>query len=202
MKGFSRKSDMISEASREWDFEENNLELRLGPPGEEDWSIKNEAMKNHTAKGNDSSALLSLGYMNNGSSKGFFLAADYQEDTWINKNHHNFSTSSSHSENNTQVLGNATTLSPWSTSSSSQYKQSLPPAMGRESLQIKDNGSDKVMVELHNTEKKGFSLSSADITAVSNSSQKRYSLLSQFFFNIPLILFCFYFGQRIFTLLS
>lgn len=173
MKGFSRTSDIISEASREWDSEEEKLELRLGPPGEEDWVIKN-----YTAKRNDSSALLSLGYMNNGLNIGFFLAADYQEDSWmINENHHNFLTSTS--ECNTQVLENTTALSPWSKSSCSQYKQSLPPAMGKESLQIKDYGSDKVMVELQNAEKKGFSLSSANNTAVTNSSLKRYSLLTQ-----------------------
>ncbi|KAK1375982.1 Auxin-responsive protein [Heracleum sosnowskyi] len=170
MKGFSRKSDMISEADREWDSEEDKLELRLGPPGEEDWAIKN-----YTAKRNDSSALVSLGYssnMNNGSNKEFFKA-EFQEDTWINENHHNFS--SSYSENsNKQAVGNTTALSPWSTSSSSsQYKQSLPPAMGKESLQIKDYVSDKVMVKLQNAAKKGFSQSSADNTAVPNNSQKR-----------------------------
>lgn len=175
MKGFSRKSDIISEAIGEWDSEEEKLELRLGPPGEEDWAIKN-----FTTKRNDSSALHYLGYMNNGLNKGPFLAADYQEETWINGNHHNFSTSSSSfREYDTQVLGNTTALSPWSTSTSSQYKQSLPPAMGKESLQIKDYGSDKVMVELQNAEKKGFSLSSADNTAVTNNSQKRYCLLAQ-----------------------
>lgn len=116
--------------------------------------------------------------MNNGLNIGFFLAADYQEDSWmINENHLNFLTSTS--ECNTQVLENTTALSPWSTSSCSQYKQSLPPAMGKESLQIKDYGSDKVMVELQNAEKKGFSLSSANNTAVTNSSLKRYSLLTQ-----------------------
>ncbi|XP_074330538.1 uncharacterized protein LOC141667813 isoform X2 [Apium graveolens] len=165
MKKFSRKSDIISEASREWDSEEGKLELRLGPPGEEDWAIKT----------NDPSALHSLGHMNNASNKGFFLATDSQENTWINiENHHNLSTSSSSSEYNTQVLGNTIALSPWSTSASSQYKQSLPPAMGKESLQIKDYGSHKVMVELQNAENKGFSLSSAENTAVvTNNSQKR-----------------------------
>lgn len=197
MKGFSRKNDSVCEASRECDFEEQKLELRLGPPSAEDWAIKNDGMKNYTEKRN-SSTLLSLGYssrsnMNKGSKKGFFLAADHHENTWNNDNHHNFSTSSS-SNNNTHVLGNTTALSPWSnSSSSSQYKQSLPPAMGKESLQMKDCGSDKVMVELQNAETKGFSLSSANYTAVTNSSQKRYSLLSQLFlYSFDIVLFLYW----------
>lgn len=161
MKGFSRKNDLSfmncseGSSSKDWDSEDTKLELRLGPPGDEDWSIKKDGItktfKNNRAKrDNNSSTLLSLGSfsnINNGSNQIF---------------------SGSFQENSSQVLDNAT-VTPWSISCS-QYKQSLPPAMGKESLQIKDSA-----------EKKGFSPASANNTAVHNSSQKRYFLDSQLF---------------------
>ncbi|KAK1362870.1 Auxin-responsive protein [Heracleum sosnowskyi] len=153
MKGFSRRSDLsfktCSEGSsrKDWDSDDTKLELRLGPPGDEDWSIKKDGITktsktNRGTRDNNSSTLLSLGSfsnMNNGSNQNF--PGSYQE-------------------NSSQVVGN-TTVTPWSISCS-QYKQSLHPAMGKESLQIKDNA-----------EKKGFSPASANNTAVHNTSQKR-----------------------------
>lgn len=186
MKGFPRKNESSymtcseGSSSRDWDSEDTKLELRLGPPGEEDWGMKKDGItntsKNNIAKRDNSSTLLSLGCfpnMNNGSNKGFPVAD------------HNFS--DSFQEDTSQVLGN-TTVAPWSTSCS-QYKQSLAPAMGKESLQTKDSG--KVMVEFQNAEKKGFSPASANNTAVHNSSQKRYFLDSQLFFYSFFIVFCF-----------
>lgn len=161
MKGFSRKNDLSfmtcseGSSSKDWDSEDTKLELRLGPPGDEDWSIKKDGItrtsKNNRAKRDDnSSTLLSLGCFSNMS----------------NGSNHNFS--GSFQENSSQVLDN-TTVTPWSRSCS-QYKQSLPPAMGKESLQMKDSA-----------EKKGFSPASASNTAVHNSSQKRCFLDSQLF---------------------
>ncbi|KAL8118680.1 auxin-responsive protein IAA26-like [Apium graveolens] len=146
MKGFSRKNDLgfmaCSEgsSSKDWDSEDTKLELRLGPPGDEDWCIKKDGIPktsktNKAKRDNNSSTLLSLGCftnMNNGSFQ----------------------------ENSSHVLDN-TTVTPWSISCS-QYKQSLPPAMGKESLQMKDSA-----------EKKGFSPASANNTAVHNTSHKR-----------------------------
>lgn len=149
MKGFSRKNDLSlmtcseGSSSKDWDSEDTKLELRLGPPGDQDWSFKKDGIssKNNRAKRDtNSSTFLSLGCFSNMNSD------------------HNFS--GSFQENSSQVLDN-TTVTPWSISCS-QYKQSLPPAMGKESLQMKDSA-----------EKKGFSPASANNTAVHNTSQKR-----------------------------
>lgn len=121
-------------SSRGWDCEDSKLELRLAPPGDEDWEIKKECIT-ETCE-NTSSAFLSLGCFNG-----------------------------SFQENSSKVLDDAT-VSPWSRSCS-QYKQSLAPAVGKESIQ--------------NAEKRGFSPAPANNTAVHKSSQKRCFLDSQLF---------------------
>lgn len=187
--------------------EEKQLELRLGPPGE-DWTIKNGSIISTNNKNNsrererDESPLLSLGYYStSGSKRGFLdiIVADRktvdQPDTWIDGSHtHKFSSSS---DMNPQVVGavpvlpSSTSSSPWS---SSHYQQSLPPVMEKESLQQQQQeeeacGTTKVVEDLQNSEKKAFSPASAHNTAVSNRYQKRYTHLFLFF------LF-FFFGQK------
>lgn len=177
--------------------EEKQLELRLGPPGE-DWTIKNGSIISTNNKNNsrererDATPLLSLGYYStSGSKRGFFdtIVADRKTvdhpDTWINGSHtHKFSSS----DMNPQVVGaipvlpSSTSSSPWS---SSHYQQSLPPVMEKESLQQQQQeacGTTKVVVDLQNSEKKAFSPASAHNTAVSNSYQKRYTHLFFCFF--------------------
>lgn len=144
MEGYSRKDEVrpqlldLIPKGKEWllnrsqeeetTSEERKLELRLGPPGEEeDWTIRETV--------NESSSLLSLGSFSNitaqnttGSKRGFLDTKTlHEENSWINGSQtRKFSNSSS--ELNPKVL----LSSAWSPNS--QYLQSSPPVMRKESL--------------------------------------------------------------------
>ncbi|KAF5741649.1 hypothetical protein HS088_TW10G00653 [Tripterygium wilfordii] len=128
---------------------EKNLELKLGPPGVQDWSMKNSSRNNNKERDNEKSINLSLGYFSS-------------------------MTSSTNNGNLTQKLSSSENLSsPWSTKGSSFLQfpstthQSLP-VMAKESSQP----CCTRVVNLQSAENKAFSPSPAN-TAVPNSSQKR-----------------------------
>ena len=153
--------------------EEKKLELRLGPPGEDNWSIK-EATKN--IRGRDES-LLSLGYFSSMKSNGkqsqkFPSPEDHPvgsvfSSPWAKIHHHN------HQQQ---------TKPPSFLQFSSTAPKSLP-VIAKESSQPCCTKA----VDLQNAEKKAFS-PSANKTVAPNSSQKRYS---SFFLFLSLSLFLF-----------
>lgn len=174
--------------------EENKLELRLGPPGE-DWSMTDNTRKNQRES---SESLLSLGY--------FSPTASMAQNSSINNNGNGSQTQFSSSEN---PVG-AVLSSPWSSSAyqgKTQHNQKqtkapsflqVPsalkslPVLAQEALQPRSSN----VVELQSADKKAFSQSSA-MTAVPNSSQKRCPrpacpLVCVFLFKINLLdrIFC------------
>ncbi|XP_038692429.1 auxin-responsive protein IAA2-like [Tripterygium wilfordii] len=130
--------------------EEKNLELKLGPPGVQDWSRKNSSRNSNKERENEKSINLSLGYFSSMTN---------------NNNNGNLTHKFSSSEN---------LSSPWSTKGSflqfpSTTQQSLP-VMVKESSQSQPCCTK--VVELQSAENKAFSPVPAN-TAVPNSSQKR-----------------------------
>ncbi|XP_028123716.1 auxin-responsive protein IAA26-like [Camellia sinensis] len=156
--------------------EEKKLELRLGPPGEGDWTIKNGTDQNNSTEREREDSILSLGYFSN---------MKTVENSWIMNNNGNQNHKFSFSEN---PIGITALSSPsWSSSTfhaiqtqqqqRQQQQQFLQlqsnphglPVMAKESSQP----CHSKPVDLQNAaEKKAFSPASAN-TAVPNSSQKR-----------------------------
>ncbi|KAF5466520.1 hypothetical protein F2P56_016438 [Juglans regia] len=152
--------------------EENKLELRLGPPGE-DWSMTDNTMKNQRES---SESLLSLGY--------FSPTTSMTQNTSINNSSSGSQTQMFSSSEN--PVGAVNLSSPWSSSAfqgKTQHNQKqtkapsflqVPstlqsfPVLAQEASQPRCSN----VVELQSAEKKAFSQSSA-MTAVPNSSQKR-----------------------------
>lgn len=162
--------------------EENKLELRLGPPGE-DWSVIDSTRKNQRER---SESLLSLGY--------FSSVASMTHAAAINTKSNGSQTQMFCSSENS--VG-AVLPSPWSSSAYQGKKQhnqqkanapsflQLPPTP--QSMPVMPQEASQPcctnVVDLQSAEKKTFSTSSA-VTAVPNSSQKRcpgLSLLCNYF---------------------
>ncbi|GLU22304.1 hypothetical protein SLE2022_383920 [Rubroshorea leprosula] len=158
--------DLIPRDRGEWHVrrddgssEERKLELRLGPPGEENWS-KNDASNNNNKERDES--IPSLGHLssavNNSGNKA-----------------HSFSSL----EN--RLVGSVLS-SPWAhTHQHNQQQTKAPsflqfPSTAPQGLPVKAKESSlpycTKVVDLQNAEKKSFSPASAN-TAVTNSSQKR-----------------------------
>ncbi|XP_015902428.2 auxin-responsive protein IAA26 isoform X1 [Ziziphus jujuba] len=194
MDGCSRKEevcpqllDLISK-DREWLMnrgeershgcsEEKKLELRLGPPGGEDWSLKDSSKSN---RGREES-LLSLSY--------FSPMASIAHN---NNNNGNQALKCSSSDHNNPVGVGSALSSPWASSSSSpsgyqakiqhiQQQQTKAPSFLQfsstpQSLPVISKEAPQTcctkVVDLQNAEKKALSPASAN-TAVPNSSQKR-----------------------------
>nr|AVQ94636.1 Aux/IAA28 [Carya cathayensis] len=151
--------------------EENKLELRLGPPGE-DWSMTDNKMKDQRER---SESLISLGY--------YSTTTSMTQNTSINNNGNGSQTQIFSSPENP---GGAVLSSPWPSSAfqgKTQHNQKqtkapsflqVPstlqslPVLAQEASQPRCSN----VVELQSAEKKAFSQSSA-MTAVPNSSQKR-----------------------------
>ncbi|KAF5727244.1 putative Phytochrome-associated protein 1 [Tripterygium wilfordii] len=72
--------------------EEKNLELKLGPPGVQDWSRKNSSRNSNKERENEKSINLSLGYFssmtnnnNNGSLTHKFYSSENLSSPWSTK---------------------------------------------------------------------------------------------------------------------
>ncbi|KAG6727786.1 hypothetical protein I3842_02G142400 [Carya illinoinensis] len=149
--------------------EEKELELRLGPPGNQDWSMRDSARKN---PGDKSESLLSLGYfssmssmtqnISNGSQTQMFSASKNPVGAVISSScsssAYGYRGKTQHNQQQTKVPSFLQLNSPL---------QGLP-VMTQEASQRCCTEA----VDIQSAEKKAFSPSSAT-TAVPNSSQKR-----------------------------
>lgn len=163
--------------------EEKELELRLGPPGNQDWSMRDSARKN---PGDKSESLLSLGYfssmssmtqnISNGSQTQMFSASKNPVGAVISSScsssAYGYRGKTQHNQQQTKVPSFLQLNSPL---------QGLP-VMTQEASQRCCTEA----VDIQSAEKKAFSPSSAT-TAVPNSSQKRYFSFSSHAFS------CFFF---------
>lgn len=154
---------------REWhmirndESEEKKLELRLAPPGEENWSRENHASKNNRERDYDS--LLSLGY---------FPSSSMSNKGNSNQTHNYFPSL----EN--RPVGSVLS-SPWTqTHQNNQQQTKAPsflqfPSTAPQCLPVLAKESSQPcctkVVDLQNAEKKAFSPPAN--TAVTNCSQKR-----------------------------
>ncbi|EOY26941.1 PREDICTED: auxin-responsive protein IAA26 isoform X1 [Theobroma cacao] len=141
--------------------EEKKLELRLGPPGEDNWSIKIDATKSNNKERDES--LLSLGYFPSMNSNA--------------KQTHTFPTPEDH------PVGSVLS-SPWAnTQQHNHQQQTKPPSFlqfsstAPQTLPVIAKESSQPCctkaVDLHNAEKTAFSLPPANTSVPPNSSQKR-----------------------------
>ncbi|KAK6268113.1 hypothetical protein QUC31_012273 [Theobroma cacao] len=141
--------------------EEKKLELRLGPPGEDNWSIKIDATKSNNKERDES--LLSLGYFSSMNSNA--------------KQTHTFPTPEDH------PVGSVLS-SPWAnTQQHNHQQQTKPPSFlqfsstAPQTLPVIAKESSQPCctkaVDLHNAEKTAFSLPPANTSVPPNSSQKR-----------------------------
>ncbi|XVF74500.1 hypothetical protein PTKIN_Ptkin13bG0115300 [Pterospermum kingtungense] len=143
--------------------EEKKLELRLGPPGEDNWCIKDTITKIYRER--DDESLLSLGYFSSMKSNGkrthkYPSPEDHPVGSvlstpWAKNHHHNHQQQTKSTPSFLQFPSTTTT------------PQSLP-VTAKESSQPCCTKA----VDLQNTEKKAFS-SPADTAVPPSSSQKR-----------------------------
>ncbi|KAF5739184.1 auxin-responsive protein IAA26-like [Tripterygium wilfordii] len=127
---------------------EKSLELKLGPPGVQEWSMENSSKNNNKGRDNEKSINLSLGYFSSMSNN--------------NSNDRNLTQKFSSSENFS---------SPWSTKGSSflQFPSTTHQSIVKESSESQPCGTK--VVDLQSAENKAFSPPPAN-TDVPNSSQK------------------------------
>ncbi|KAF5453092.1 hypothetical protein F2P56_028030 [Juglans regia] len=146
--------------------EEKELELRLGPPGDQDWSMRDSTRKN---PGDKSESLLSLGYfssmtqnISNGSQNQMFSASENPVGAVISSpwssSAYGYRGKTLHNQQQTKVPSFLQLTSPL---------QGLPVVAHEASQRCCTEA-----VDIQGAEKKAFSPSSAT-TAVPNSSQKR-----------------------------
>lgn len=153
--------------------EEKKLELRLGPPGDEVWTIENN--NNLGTKNNfnerDHHSLLYLGYFSKMPNNNTTNTTLGSKRGFLDTQAHGQKFSSAFPGNKQQQIQ----VPPYHSS----------PVTGKESSQPCCN---KLVVELQTAEKKTFSPDSAN-TAVTNTSQKRL-LFPRFFFSLALFFCC------------
>ncbi|XP_021294024.1 auxin-responsive protein IAA26-like [Herrania umbratica] len=141
--------------------EEKKLELRLGPPGEDNWSIKIDATKSNNKERDES--LLSLGYFSSMNSNA--------------KQTHTFPTPEDH------PVGSVLS-SPWANTHQHNHQpQTKPPSFlqfpstAPQTLPVIAKESSQPCctkaVDLHNAERTAFSPPPANTSVLLNSSQKR-----------------------------
>ncbi|KAJ4842866.1 hypothetical protein Tsubulata_041910 [Turnera subulata] len=175
-----KEREWFSKRGDERSSEEKKLELRLGPPGDQDWSRIREATTKTTVQRDRDESLLSLGYFTNGNKQAHHHHQQQVGAVWFSQQHHQLANASSPS-----------LLHFPSAKTAAATSQTLPVTPKESSQPC----CTKVVADLQQSaEKKAFSPPAPANTPVPNSSQKRC-----FSFFILVFFFCFFLKTSLLT---